>query len=133
MFFVVAIYVHSNFYFIEIGSADTTVYRWETSKSWDMAVLYPKTRRHLLEHMWKLVGGVVPNTPSGGRELEHFTSVEGNRPNFILNDCTISIHGDTTRREVGNILWSLCNFLLFLAHPLASASIIYESGLSRLS
>ena len=29
----------------------------------------------------------MPNTPSGGRELEHFTAVEGNRPNFSVNDC----------------------------------------------
>ena len=29
----------------------------------------------------------MPNTPSGGRELEHFTTVEGNRPNFSVNDC----------------------------------------------
>ena len=61
---------------------------WETRKNWVMPMKYSKTRRHYLEHVWKLVGGVVPNTPPGGPELEHFTSVEGHRSNLSGNDCT---------------------------------------------
>ena len=60
---------------------------WETRKNWVMPMKYSKTRRHYLEHVWKLVGGVVPNTPPGGPELEHFTSVEGHRSNLSGNDC----------------------------------------------
>ena len=40
--------------------------------------------------MWKLVGGVVPNTPTGGRELEHFTTVEADRPIITVPMCISS-------------------------------------------
>ena len=63
----------SYFYDIKIGMFWCQFSCWETSKNWDMAVLYPKTRRHLLKHMWKLEGGVNPNMPIGGSELEGFT------------------------------------------------------------
>ena len=33
------------------------------------------------------MGGVVPNTPSGGRELEHFTTVEADRPIITVPMC----------------------------------------------
>ena len=48
---------------------------------------YSNTRRHFLKHMGKLVGGVVTNTPSGGRELEHFITYEAHRAHFIVNIC----------------------------------------------
>ena len=40
-----------------------------------MVVLYPKTRRHLLEYMWKLEGGAVHNTPLRGPEHDLFTTM----------------------------------------------------------
>ena len=37
--------------------------------------------------MWKLVGGVIPNTPPYGPKNDLFTSVEGNRANFNVPMC----------------------------------------------
>ena len=53
-----------------------------------MPMQCPKTRRHFFEHVRKLVGGVVPNTPPGRPEVEHFTSVDGHRSNISGRDCT---------------------------------------------
>ena len=39
----------------------------------------------------KLVGGVVPNTPSGRREHEQFTTYEAHRTNFIVRVCTVYV------------------------------------------
>ena len=54
--------------------SDISVSGWETSRSWVMAMQYPETRRHFLEHMWNSVGGGLPNTPTTGPELEVFTT-----------------------------------------------------------
>ena len=37
--------------------------------------------------MQKLVGGVVPITPSAGRELEHFTTYEAHRAKRYVHIC----------------------------------------------
>ena len=99
---------HADFYIIKIASADITVSSWETRKNWVMPMQCPKTRRHYLEHVWKLVGGVVPNTPPGGPELEHFTSVEGHRSNLSGNDC---IH---TNSKITAVLLAEFRFQCFL-------------------
>ena len=52
------------FYEVKITCSDITVFSWETRYSWEILMQYPNTRRHFLEHMWKLGGRALPDTPT---------------------------------------------------------------------
>ena len=79
------------FYEVKIACSGITVFSWETRYSWEILMPYPNTRRHLLEHMWKLGGGVVPITPTEGPRHLMFTSVEGPCTKIYDHDCTYTI------------------------------------------
>ena len=89
--------------------------RLKFTPSWAMSMKYSNTRRHFLEHMWKLVGGVMPNTPSGGHELEHFTTYEAHRPNFICSICRCPIDHCVERAASGITLHTKCGIKLIAA------------------
>ena len=52
-----------------------------------MPLQYSNTSVVGLSHILNKVGGVMANTPSGGRELENFTTYEAHRTNFIVRIC----------------------------------------------
>ena len=75
------------------------------------------TRRHFLEHMRKLHSGRGhAYTPSGGRELEHFTTHEAHRANFIFSICILYC---TILASEQLTTWFLCFYstLTFLYLP----------------
>ena len=59
------------------------------------------------------MGGVVPNTPSGGRELEHFTTVEADRPIIKVPICRSRAGSSGTFKEEYDSKERICEVFLY--------------------